>query len=455
MKRRATITAILILTVAGYVYTGYFLLRQNFIQYLSVYLFLFTGYIFLCKQYTSLQLKSSSEKWFPSLSIVMGAGILFRLLFLFSVPVLSDDFYRFIWDGSMLANGRNPFTIIPSSAMLNAEFQNAYLWNIYAKMNSQPYYTVYPPVCQFVFGTAVRLFSNNMIESLFLMHAACIASDIGSIFLIRKLLKYFNLPEGNVILYALNPLVIIELSGNLHFEAIMIFFLLLSIWLLIRSAMDLSALAMGCAISVKLIPLMFLPFFIRRLNRKQSIIYFLITGFTVLILFLPFINQNLIDQFGSSLSLYFKKFEFNASLYYVIRGLGLKFKGYDIIKNAGPLLGLITFVLIIAIAALEKKLTTKNHILSMQWALTIYLFMATIVHPWYVTTLIAFSVFTEYRYIMFWSLLIAFSYNAYQSQPYHENLWFTATEYVLVFSVLIYELLGKRIQSSVQKLIMS
>ena len=85
----------------------------------------------------------------------------------------------------------------------------------------------------------------------------------------------------------------------------------------------------------------------------------------------------------------------------------------------------------------------------MQWALTIYLMLSTTVHPWYITTLVMLSVITGYRYPVIWSLLIAFTYAAYQTTPYQEQLWLVALEYGAVITVLLFEIYNRRKMQSV------
>ncbi|MEO0876545.1 MAG: hypothetical protein AAFY48_18235 [Bacteroidota bacterium] len=91
--------------------------------------------------------------------------------------------------------------------------------------------------------------------------------------LLIRLLRYWSLPEERVLWYALNPLIIVEVVGNLHFEGAMIFFLLLGLWALLRWKgsdnkwwLAISAVAMAMAVSSKLLPLLFFPFLIRRLG---------------------------------------------------------------------------------------------------------------------------------------------------------------------------------------------
>ncbi|MEO6166267.1 MAG: hypothetical protein ABIO46_15650 [Chitinophagales bacterium] len=485
----------LLLAFLGYLFIGYWLSRENFLQYLSCYLLLFAIYLQLLKrnvktgqdipgfktveglsaESASLLINRKSD-----LSILILAGIVFRLLFLFSVPTLSDDYFRFAWDGTMWTNGENPYTIIPAAYMQESGKQINYLVDLYHGMNSPEYYTVYPPISQFIFGLAAQLFPENLLGTVIIIRVLCLASEIATIYLLQKILLHFSLPKRNVLLYALNPLVITELSGNLHLEAIMIFFLVIAIYLLIRSTHHIkqleepfsffspkqpsiialenskklqepespvvkrllffSALSFSAAVATKLIPLILLPFLIKRLKWKHSLLYFLVTGIAFIVLFIPFLNQQLLVQWGSSIQLYFQHFEFNASIYYLIRCIGFQTVRYDIIRLAGPLMAMITFISIIFLVEREKNISWKHFFEALQWSLTLYLLLSTTVHPWYITTLVLCSVITGYKYPIVWSLFIALTYSTYQTVPYEEKLWLVALEYIVVAGMLIFEL---------------
>jgi len=75
----------------------------------------------------------------------------------------------------------------------------------------------------------------------------------------------------------------------------------------------------------------------------------------------------------------------------------------------------------------------------MLFALTFYYFTATTVHPWYVTTLLILSVFTNYKFPLVWSFAIILSYLAYLNTNNTENLWIIGLEYAIVYSVFIWE----------------
>ena len=87
-----------------------------------------------------------------------------------------------------------------------------------------------------------------------------------------------------------------------------------------------------------------------------------------------------------------------------------------------------------------KPYNIKNLFPKMLFSLSIYFFTATIIHPWYICTLIAISVFTKFRFSYLWSVLSVLSYATYNNTAYEENLWLTSIEYILVYSYLFYEL---------------
>ncbi len=390
-------------------------------------------------------------------------ALLFRLLSVFSIPALSDDYFRFIWDGKMTMMGLNPYLQLPS-AFINSHASDAYLRTLFNGMNSQGYFTVYPPVMQLIFAAAAWLSPENITGSVVIFHLVCMAAEGGTLLLLTALLSHFKLPQKNVLWYAFNPLVIIELSGNLHFEGVMIFFFLLAVYLLVTAVKTIdggvgktdkwkflmSSVSYGLAVSVKLIPLLFLPFFIKRL-KWNAVIFYVLIAVTVLLLFLPFADQLLIKNIGSSIDLYFQKFEFNASIYYLVRFAGYKAAGYNIVGNAGPWLALLVFILVMILMVRERKLQLQSLFKAMQWSLMIYLLFATTVHPWYIVPLIAMSVITGSKVPVIWSLFIIFSYSAYQTFPYHENLWLTAVEYAAVGIAMAAELLMKGVTTNTSR----
>ena len=189
---------------------------------------------------------------------------------------------------------------------------------------------------------------------------------------------------------------------------------------------------MGMAIATKLLPLMFLPFFIKRLGWKKAILYFTVIGVTLVALFAPLFSSVFLSNIGSSIGLYFQRFEFNGSIYYALRWLGLFISGHNLIQVVGPLLGLFVFYKIVTRAYKEVDQSTLHLLRQMLFSLTLFLFCTTTVMPWYLSGLILFSVFTGHRYPLVWSFMILMTYVNYSYPVFEENLWVVALEYLVV-----------------------
>jgi len=380
---------------------GLFIRQNDFAELLFFYGFFFAVYLVICR-YTEGN---------RAVNILLGLGLLLRLILVFLMPNLSDDIYRFIWDGRLIINGISPFAELPNYYIDNKINLIGIDENLFNQLNSSQYFTVYPPVPQGIFALASLISPNNIWGSMAVMKSALLLFEIGTFLLLLKLLKHFSLPRKNALLYALNPLIILDTFANLHFEIAMIFFVLFALWLLVSREWVSSAFAMSLAVASKLLPLIFLPFLIKKFN------------------------INTIKNFGDSLDLYFQRFEFNASLYYIFRYIGLKISGYNMIQVLGPALALVAGVLILGLSFREKKSLKNFQILPQQWlfAMTIFLVFTTTVHPWYTSSLLVLCVFTNFRYPILWSGLIMLTYINYSYGAYNENLWVVVVEYGLGF----------------------
>ncbi len=189
---------------------------------------------------------------------------------------------------------------------------------------------------------------------------------------------------------------------------------------------------------------MFMPLLVKRLGVRKTAGYLGLVGSTLLVLFLPFLNAQAIWNFLSGLGVYFRKFEFNAGIYYFIRWIGYQVTGYNIIGVAGVVLSITAVGIIATIALRERKPAWESLPQAMLLCTTAYFLLATTVHPWYLTTLVMLSALSTYRYPVVWSLLAVVSYAAYQFQPVTENLWLITMEYLVVLAWMAYELLPWR-----------
>lgn len=442
-KKKYINALVISLSILLYFYVAYFLERTQFYTLVFLWSFLFATSYFLWKK---------NQNNFQFLVVV---SFLFRLVFLFAIPNLSQDFYRFIWDGRLIFEGLNPYLSLPETFIEQQNYpihQAVELYNGMGAMNGS-HYTNYPPLNQFCFFIAAMFSNNNILGSVVVMRILIILADVGILYFGKKLLEKLNLPINSIFLYILNPFIIIELTGNLHFESVMLFFLVWSLYLLAQRKWMYSAIVLACSVSVKLIPLLFLPLFFQWfVNKKTTLFknlqqlfgfYFLTIGTTVL-LFTPFLSSNLIDNYANSVGLWFRNFEFNASFYYIAREIGYLFRGYNEIAIIGKITPILTILFLVIITFFRKNSTFKELITAMLFGLSFYYFTTTTMHPWYIATLLILSVFTNYRFPVVWSFVIILSYQAYANTPWKENLWFVTIEYLVVYGFLLWEIFIKK-----------
>ena len=423
--------SLLIVSLAGYLYIAYFLERSSTLPLIGTYSLLFAFYLILL-----FSLKKSKNIDFATYF-----SLFIRVSLLFSLPNLSDDFYRFIWDGRLLNHGINPFIHLPSYYIDNPSLApDGINQDLFSKLNSPGYFTIYPPVNQFLFWLSAFLSPQSILGSVMVIRAFILLAEVGNFYIIKRLLDIYHLPKKNLLIYALNPLAILELSGNLHFEGVVIFFVLASVYFLNKRKLFHASTSFALAISSKLIPVIFLPLILSKLTLRRTIYFYLICGSATLLTFLPLLNMEFVEGISSSFSLYFKKFEFNASIYYLLREYGYYVEGYNIIGTAGSFLAFVTFMIIIHYAFYEFMAGKNKLPFTFLWTLMIYLSLTTTLHPWYIIPLLAYCLFTNYRFPVVWSFLIFLTYINYSAEEFHEDLNLVLLEYVVLFAFLVWEL---------------
>ena len=438
-----------IISVALYASFGYDLHRSDFAKLLPLY----GGLFFLA--YKLIQI-TKGNFW-----VLFGFGIAFRLVFLIAIPNLSQDFYRFLWDGRLLLQGTNPYLFTPemyaSGLLSGVEVTQANeLISGMGALNAS-HFSNYPPINQLFFALAALFAKNSILGSVVVLRLIMILADVGVFYVGRKLLKNLNLNPHTIFWYFLNPFIIIELTGNLHFEGVMLFFLVWALYLLQKRKWVWAAVFLGVSISVKLLPLLFLPLFFNyflknkkgekdssleftSLGIKKLILFYTVCLLTVVVTFLPFFSSEFLQNFTTTIGLWFQNFEFNASVYYIIRWIGFQTVGWNIIATVGKILPLIVIAFILILTFFRRNETLPKLITAMLFGVSFYFLLSTTVHPWYVATPLLLCLFTKYRFPIVWSAVVIVSYSAYGADGFKENLWLVAVEYLVVIGYAIWEI---------------
>ena len=179
-----------------------------------------------------------------SLWVILITAALIRLILLPTEPSLSEDIYRYLWDGHVQNAGINPYAHAPDSEAV-AHLRNG-LWS---RINHRQVPTVYPPFAQWIFAGVTRLGggSTSLKFVLLLFDAITICAIIG-------LLRQRHRDPAWVSLYALHPLPLLEIAGSGHVDAIGIGALMAGLFWLGQSRRWLAAAGLAAATLAKLIP---------------------------------------------------------------------------------------------------------------------------------------------------------------------------------------------------------
>jgi alpha-1,6-mannosyltransferase len=423
---------LIIIQVAGHYLISFNAANMNFGSFISVIGLLFFSYWYIFRY--------CSSEFVPLLLIF---SVLLRGLYLFSAPELSMDYYRYYWDGIISLNNINPYYFTPDE-LINKGIELKYInADLFEKILSANNYSAFLPVSQYIFKVCSYYYPGDIYAWLKLYKILVFTSETGSVIVIILLLNKFSVNIKNSLIYVLNPLVIIELTGNGHTEAFMIFFLLLSILFIASNYFFLASVAMAAAICTKLLPVIFFPYLVKRIGIAKSAVFIILTIILCFMLFIPFINTETLHNIYSELKNYFMHYEYNAGIFYLIKWAGYKIYGENIITTAGIVLTVIAFIVITVMVILEDAKNWKTYPLMMLLSISVFYLLSPFVNPWYITPIVVFSIFSNYRYSVIWSAVIFLSYYPNFSLGKNENIFLVMIEYIILFSVLIYEIRPK------------
>lgn len=410
--------------------------RTEFSFIFTFYAFAFISYLILIRQ---------KDVPFKTLLFI---AIIAQLISLIYPPNLSIDYYRFLWDGEMAWININPFDFKPVE-LIHQPFinENDYYQEIYGGLStlSQGNYSCYPTVNQFYFLVATA-FSSSVIVNTIILKLLIVSTElIGGYYLI-KLLKALKINRNRIWFLFLNPLWIIECTGNTHFEGVMLSFLFIALYFIFTSRIIIAGLFFALAIQIKLIPLLLLPFFYRFLGFWKSIMFYSLTISIAIAFGFIHLDASNIYNFIESLTLYFKVFEFNSLILFAYLEYGRTQYDWGMLWKYGPQLAQISVALIVTLALYGQITDWKKLFNRMTLGFFIYLMLSSTLHPWYVLPLLALSMFTNYTFAIAWSFTIFLSYFFYTIGDSSSMLVrsFIYLEYFVVIIFFGYEIIKKK-----------
>lgn len=368
---------------------------------LLVTLLLFSGFAWVLFAATAQRTKNSATL----LLLVIAAGIMLRLIFFTANPLtLSDDVYRYIWDGKVQANGINPYSHAPDSEQLKPLRDET----VYPHVNHRSFKTSYPPASQLFFHAMWLTGSRAPLM------AFRIAYLLFEVLLVFFIYRYAGVKAAIMVVSC--PLLIIEIYAGMHLDIIIITLLAACVFSYRKKWIIPAFLLLGLSISVKYISIILLPVFLIEIFRENSnkgffkalygpAVALLCTTAGALLPFLPYLDAG--SDIFTQLAVYARYWEFN--------GLAHKVAGLLSPGQARTILRFVTAILL-GIIYLNRNIPfTKKCSL----AFIAFLLLAPVFYPWYAFWLLPFAFVDMRKSELFLLAVLFLSY--YILDQYKQN----------------------------------
>ena len=354
--------------------------------------------------------------------LVVLFGVLARVSLISLEPVVSDDIYRYIWDGKVQSHGIDPYRYAPDDPALS-HLHSAMLPG---KVNHPGMRTIYPPLAEWLFCATYSVTG----ESVAGFKVPLLLSEIATIILLLLVLKELKLPAKYVALYALSPLPVMQFMIDGHIDAFAFPFLLLFLLLYRKRRLVPAFLCLGLSVIVKLYPLFLLPLVVKDERGRNRWFAALLVAAVLAAAYLPYL---ILRSFPlESLGIYSQHWSANGSVFSLI---------YLFLNNnqtAHIVSGLLTCAWVIGVIFVRGSFEERAF-------LTLFgmFLLSPTVHPWYITWLaVLLPVAFRWSGLVFVALVnvsivsvIYYTTSGIWDQP----LWMFIAEYLPVYLLILAE----------------
>ncbi len=387
-----------------------------------VILFLLLSLFYFVSIFLTLRMKGLQKKSWGLTILILFSAMVFRLVLIAEDPaVLSNDMYRYIWDGRVQQNGINPYLFAPEAD----ELEHLRDDQIYPNLNRKAALTLYPAGSQLYFRLCYLLVGDSVNGYKGIM----VFFDVLTLLVLVALLQRWGLNSTRIIIYAWNPLVIIEIAYSGHLEGLAVFLVVTALYLHTIHKQLPAIVMIALSATVKMYPALLLAALLNRGSRIKGIIVF---AATVVLFYLPFVGA------GSHLSGFLPVYLKNP---YESFNLGLKYLVMGLVPGLDYYLLSLVFILALAVAGgfvflKEKK---DSQVLWHAYLLTgwLLLLMPAALHPWYVILIIPFLIFYPSPAWLIFACTVTLSYLKYTSPLGVMPIWIILVEYLPLLVLLV------------------
>ena len=311
-----------------------------------------------------------------------------RVALLGAAPLVSDDAYRYVWDGRVQRHGLDPLRTVPADPAL-AHLHTDVTRRIDPTSAALP--SIYPPLAQRYF-----LGVTSVHESAFAMAAAALLCDLAVIGLIGRWLAVTGRSRWWTLAWAWHPLVALEGAGGGHVDAAGTLLLVGAAYALSRRRSLLAAIALAGAFAVKFLPLVLAPLFWKRVRLVDGALAALL----VALLYQPFLAGAELP--AGSLGTYVAQWRFNGPLFrWLAAGLG-----------AGPAV-VLAVAAGLAAAIHARRTRGRGDPAAWAWPLAAALCLMPAIYPWYLVWLIPFLAPRVNWPLVVWTLASLLTYTVW------------------------------------------
>ena len=352
------------------------------------------------------------------LMIIWVWALVFRLVLLPVPPELTDDFYRYLWDGHVQLQGVNPYLYAPADPALEALRTP---WH--GLINSPSVFTIYPPLAQIVF-----LLNALLGGTILGLKVVWVGLDLVTAFLLGRVASRSGRdPRGVLTLYLWSPLLIIETAWNGHLEALGLVFIALLLYSGAHPARV--GVALALATLAKFAPAAALPPLWRRYGWRMV----LALGVTLAVLYLPYVSAG--KMLWGGLSTFAEHWRFQEGAFAILEWI-----------IPGPVAPRVVAGLIVLAVIGWTTWRSYDAERAIFWILGAGLLLSPTVHPWYVLWALPFAALRGNRGWILLSGLVFLGYwglETYHSQGvWPQPVWARLLLWAPVFGLLAYDATG-------------
>lgn len=212
--------------------------------------------------YVAILLRLRKEAQVPQRVVTSALllSIAFRMPLVVPPVNFDSDMVRYVWDGRVQLQGYNPYQVVPADPAMAATHDDDT-----RRMPSLRVRTPYPPAAQLFFRLVVWIHDSPRT-----MKIALALCDLLTILIVWRWLPLIGRPEWLAIAYAWNPLVILEVAHSGHIDALGALWIIASAYWLTRRRTALASIAFVLAIATKLLPIVLVPLFWRRVRIRDA-----------------------------------------------------------------------------------------------------------------------------------------------------------------------------------------